>query len=725
MPKMLLLTFFVGAVIWGFQDIVATKKIKNISDAQLNNLLSERLQEDRIHFDNYISEYQQSLQLISSQKNFLDYILDKKRFPREARMKLYSELPSWLPDASMMRKMVRIHYALLMNGDGRVVEVYQGIAEPVPRPLFRVSQRLIQSSLDQTYLAYLDGVSFLLTSTEAKDARGSTAAIVMIAARLNDDFMISSQGLMAGNRIVGLIERGEKPQVIACNRPDLIPDGTSLDSLMVEYVITGKPFFDWGASEVTVQFSSFMPKSEFEKLNRSILNAERLQRIILSLLFILSFAVIIFAVTRHIRKLTVQIADFSRNTLGMRPPDLPKADELITLREQFQHFTAEIIKSRDMLKRQAEELLREKTVYLDNLLHSSAMSVIATDLDFCIKYFNPVAEKFFGYKAEEVIGKTISDIRIAEKLRPPCFDRIVENVGKDREHICTTMVDTAEGGLYLESRISLILDKENKASGFMVISHDITERKLVEKEIIKLNSELQDHAAIVEGAYRDLESFSYAISHDLKSPLIPIEAFSRILMEDYGDRLDGNARDLLNRIRNSAGKMSQLIDDLLSFSRVSTTEIRRVQINMGALTKNIFDDLKSTRAGRNIRLEIKGLPSSYGDKAMIYQVLSNLLSNAIKFTRTTEAAEIEVGGYPGNNENIYYVRDNGIGFDMKFVEKLFCLFQRVHTSKQFEGTGVGLVIVKKVIEKHGGRVWAQGKPDEGATFYFSLPAKDI
>ncbi len=229
----------------------------------------------------------------------------------------------------------------------------------------------------------------------------------------------------------------------------------------------------------------------------------------------------------------------------------------------------------------------------------------------------------------------------------------------------------------------------------------------------------------LQHSYKDMESFTYAASHDLRSPLIAVSGFSRILQEDYSDALDEKGRDLLNRIAGSAKKMSQLIDDLLSFSRVSSREISCSEIDMKTLVGEVFKELRYTVGERRIRLEIKDLPRAQGDMPMIRQVLVNFLSNAIKFTRTQEDPAIEVGGFEDGKENVYYVRDNGIGLDEKFRDKLFGLFQRIHVSQQFEGTGIGLFMIKRIIEKHGGRVWAEGAPDRGATFYFCLPRREL
>jgi two-component system CheB/CheR fusion protein len=253
---------------------------------------------------------------------------------------------------------------------------------------------------------------------------------------------------------------------------------------------------------------------------------------------------------------------------------------------------------------------------------------------------------------------------------------------------------------------------------------DITERKKSEEALKTLNLELHSTASDLKAAYKDMESFSYAASHDLRSPLITIEGFSKILLEDHSEKLDDKGKDLLGRISNSAKKMNQLIADLLAFSRISTKEVRKAEFNMEALAQKLINELQPTIAERDIEFEVKQLPSAYGDLPMIGQILLNLLSNAIKFTQKRETAMIEVGGYSENNESVYYVRDNGIGFDMQYSDRLFGLFQRIHSAQEVEGTGIGLVIVKNIIEKHGGRVWAEGKPHVGATFYFTLPGKE-
>ncbi len=239
----------------------------------------------------------------------------------------------------------------------------------------------------------------------------------------------------------------------------------------------------------------------------------------------------------------------------------------------------------------------------------------------------------------------------------------------------------------------------------------------------ELNGNLKKESEKLEDANKELEAFAYSVSHDLRVPLRAIDGFSRIIMEDYEDKLDDEGKRLLNIIRENTKKMGQLIDDILLLSRASRQEMRISPIDMESLVVNVFEELKPSIKDRDIQLEIKPLPPAYGDRTLLYQVFSNLISNSIKFTRFKEKAIIELGIEEGKDENTYYVRDNGAGFDMKYINKLFGLFQRLHGSDEFEGTGVGLSIVQRIIRRHGGRVWGEGKVDEGATIYFTLPNK--
>ncbi len=237
----------------------------------------------------------------------------------------------------------------------------------------------------------------------------------------------------------------------------------------------------------------------------------------------------------------------------------------------------------------------------------------------------------------------------------------------------------------------------------------------------EMNENLKKESQKLEDANKELEAFAYSVSHDLRVPLRAIDGFSRIVIEDYEDKLDEEGKRLLNVVRENTKKMGQLIDDILLLSRAGRQEMRISSIDMESLVNTIFEEMKLSIGDRDVQLNIKSLPPAYGDRTLINQVLTNLISNSIKFTKIREKAIIEVGAKEGKDENVYYVKDNGAGFDMKYVNKLFGLFQRLHGADEFEGTGVGLSIVQRIIRRHGGRVWGEGEIDNGATIYFTLP----
>lgn len=243
------------------------------------------------------------------------------------------------------------------------------------------------------------------------------------------------------------------------------------------------------------------------------------------------------------------------------------------------------------------------------------------------------------------------------------------------------------------------------------------------RSLRSLNEKLIKQTKMLEDANDELEAFAYSVSHDLRVPLRAIDGFSRILIEDYQDKLDDEGVRLLNIVRENTHKMGQLIDDILMLSRAGRQKMNMSDIDMEDLFKTVYNQVIQGVEGRDIEFKVQSLPKAYGDRALLTQVLSNLLSNAVKFTRKREKSVIEVGYQNDKKENIYYVKDNGAGFDMKYVNKLFGLFQRLHGPEEFEGTGVGLSIVQRIIRRHEGRVWGEGEVDKGATIYFTLPKK--
>jgi PAS domain S-box-containing protein len=333
---------------------------------------------------------------------------------------------------------------------------------------------------------------------------------------------------------------------------------------------------------------------------------------------------------------------------------------------------------------------------------------------------NPAAERIQGRSVRQMLGMTSES---------PDWQAIHEDgtpfPGKDHPSMGISRSDGARIWISVNAQ-PLFAPGASRAHAVITTFHDISARIRAESEIRRLNVKLEKRVAErtkqLESAVTDLESFSYSVSHDLRAPLRAIDNFSSILQEEYGPRLDEEGQRLIRIVRKNAGKMGHLIDDILAFARAGRRDLVLSDVDLEALTREVLEDLAPSFAGRRVDVQTVSLPRVRADAPIIRQVLVNLLTNAIKFTRPRPVAQIEVRARTLADEVICSVKDNGVGFDPSYSHKLFGIFQRLHDAEEFEGTGIGLGIVKRIVDKHGGRVWAEGAPDDGATFHFSLPA---
>jgi PAS domain S-box-containing protein len=336
---------------------------------------------------------------------------------------------------------------------------------------------------------------------------------------------------------------------------------------------------------------------------------------------------------------------------------------------------------------------------------------------------NQAAYDMLGYSGKELEQLSRSDLL---NTTDPHYKHLFaerEKYGKVRGELNFISKDGRIFPAEISSSVFFDANGEKKTS---MIIRDISERKNAEIEIKKLNEELEqkinERTSQLLEANKELESFGYSVSHDLRTPLRAMDGFANILLEDYASLLDSEGKRMLNIIIANANKMSTLIDDLLALSRLGRQEIKNSEVDMMEMVNSVYEELTNEKERDTIKFRLLPIPAAFGDAAMLRQVWLNFISNAIKFTSLKPERIIEVGYKTEGDGGIYYIKDNGAGFNMEYSNKLFAVFQRLHSANDFQGTGVGLAIIQRIIQRHKGRVWADGKVNEGASFYFTIPA---
>ncbi len=392
---------------------------------------------------------------------------------------------------------------------------------------------------------------------------------------------------------------------------------------------------------------------------------------------------------------------------------------LIPARDQAGRIYRIIGISRDITERkEAEQKLKLLNFALNNVYHEAYL----INEKGCFHYVNDESCRALGYSREELLTLNVADLDPDFPLErwSEHWNFIIEH-----GHMVFESHHKKKDGQIYPVEISVNYFEYNGLGYNLALARDITDRKQAEEEIRQLNQELEqrvkERTSQLEAANKELEAFAYSVSHDLRAPLRGIDGFSQVLLEEYQGQIDKQGQNYLHRVRNAAQRMSQLIDDMLSLSRVSRIELSIQRVNLSAVVREISNSLFETQPERQVGFTIQDDIIVNGDRGLLRIVLENLIGNAWKFTSKQAKATIEFGMLQQEGKQVFFVRDNGAGFDMEYVEKLFGAFQRLHDSKEFSGTGVGLATVQRIVQRHGGRVWAEGEVDKGAIFYFTLP----
>gem|GEM_PF-1991425 len=751
---MLLVTTICGILVWGVLDRIQYQRLKSILYKQQAEHLNEEAQIARRLFDQYIISYSRAAKLFVSLNRFSSYVSQDGWLASPAP-KYHEEVPPWLPDASVLRKFARVHYALLLDDQDEVREIYRVTGVPLPADLQHPNSLLRSLSSDQSFLTMLNDFPFIVTAQSFVNPEIDRKATLMFASPLNDDFLISSQGLAAGKNFIALMS-GEPLRVLATNRADLVPAGSSLTELEPRFLITGKSFFD-GSADLMVQFTTLFSKEEYENLSKNILTNERRQFAISALVFVLVLGFIMILITRQVRELTRKIIDFSQQVLNVQIQELTAGDEIFVLKKYFNILIEEIesshhalVQENELLEKAHEDLaaknrmIEENRKILQDALDeiSKLIQSVASKKGFDVRFANPNLKRCY-----EVLSCSNSECPCHGKPPVRCWQIAgTYCLGDSTGTFASSIDDCIECQVYKEAArdpIYKIGEYFNNMMSILQRQHKELEQAYVElKEAQSQMLQREKMASIGQ--------IAAGVAHEINNPVgyvvsnigtlkkyfdkfdefltLNAEAIAALSREDIKTDLNENKIRLkIDYIRNDtnsliketlegAERVKKIVQNLKNFSRLDEAEYKMADINAG---------LESTLhvIANEIKYKAKVI-QDYGDLPMILcnlgqlnQVFMNILLNAAQAIETQ--GEITIITRAADGFITIAIADTGAGISPQNLSRIFEPF---FTTKEVgKGTGLGLSIVYDIIRAHKGDIKAESELGKGSTFTISIP----
>ena len=768
--KALLLTLTIGVMLWAFLDFTQSRELKQVFLEKLTNDLLQSAQYDRKMFDREIRKHHTSVKLMTTQKRFVDYIQQQDWSNSEKQHKIihHHMPPDWLPKASILRTFFSARYALLIGPRGKVLEVYHSIPHhgdvaDLPKALLYPSVLLRKLSHNQSYMTAIDEVPYVI-SAESITIDGNKVTL-MLTSPVDSEFLAHSPGSGMQFTLTALVDSDSK-QVIASSDEAYIPAGVNLADLEKQYLIIGKSFFDYGASDLNYQFSSLISFAEANKLTQQILDKSNAQRGMLAGILILFFAMISVLNVRRIRRLTQEVVQASSSIFGVHSQSTVKGDELQLLQYQFQQFAQEIRKARTSLEQEAEQLevtnrklnkeiverrqkeaaLRESEQHFKAIFEGALDGIMIIDPQTkCFLSCNKAMAEMLGYSSDEIVNFEIKDLCFEED-RTYVLQQVEHCISKEAHKASNLPFKHKDGSLiYVDATIFWVTIQSAEYLGG--IFRDITEQKQIAEELCRHRDHLQE---LIEEQTLDLmtakeraeaanlakSEFLSNMSHELRTPMHAILGFSEMGVAKLEHASKEDLHRYFTRIDNSGQRLMELLNDLLDLSKLEArkTDFNLQQYDMAEVVETVWRELSSLLNKKSLTLEVVRSEVdtvAQFDVLKMQQVICNLLSNAIKFTPDERTISISFSiekqlDQRGERDETpalaVRVKDQGVGIPDNELESIFDKFvQSSKTKTGGGGTGLGLAICKEIIKGHGGTIQAMNHPEGGASFTFIIP----